>query len=69
VGQPVVAPFVVLREACHAEPEELRGFANVHLADYKVPDKFVFLPALPKGPTGKVHRRSLKEMAAAVSVT
>ncbi len=75
VGQPdssygeVVAAFVVMREGRHAKPEELREFAKERLADYKVPERFVFLPDLPKGPTGKVHRRSLKEMALAASGT
>jgi long-chain acyl-CoA synthetase len=74
VGQPdaaygeIVAAFVVLREGCHAEPEELREFAKERLADYKVPERFVFLPDLPKGLTGKVHRRSLKEMVLAAAV-
>jgi len=74
VGQPdpvygeIVTAFVVLRKGYHAGPEELREFAKERLADYKVPEKFVFLPDLPKGPTGKVHRRSLKEMALARSV-
>jgi long-chain acyl-CoA synthetase len=75
VGQPdsaygeTVAAFVVLREGNHADAEELREFAKERLADYKVPERFVFLPDLPKGPTGKVHRRSLKEMALAASVS
>jgi long-chain acyl-CoA synthetase len=74
VGQPdatygeIVAAFVVLREGCHAEPEKLREFAKERLADYKVPERFVFLLDLPKGPTGKVHRRSLKEMVPAAPV-
>ena len=71
VGQPdsvcgeIVAAFVVLRKGCQAGPEELREFAKERLADYKVPEKFVFLQDLPKGPTGKAHRRSLKEMSLA----
>jgi long-chain acyl-CoA synthetase len=74
VGQPdatygeIVAAFVALREGCHAEPEELREFAKERLADYKVPERFVFLPDLPKGLTGKVHRRSLKEMVLTAAV-
>jgi long-chain acyl-CoA synthetase len=74
VGQPdsaygeIVTAFVVLREGCHADSEKLREFAKERLADYKVPERFVFLPDLPKGPTGKVHRRSLKEMVPAAPV-
>jgi long-chain acyl-CoA synthetase len=57
-----VAAFVVLREGHTVDPPELRRFARQHLADYKVPEEILFLKELPKGPTGKVHRRTLKEM-------
>jgi long-chain acyl-CoA synthetase len=74
VGQPdpvygeTVVAFVALREGVSAEPEELREFARRSLADYKTPEKFLFLPVLPKGPTGKVQRRALKEMLATAAV-
>jgi long-chain acyl-CoA synthetase len=58
----VVAAFIVFRQGTTANEAELRQFAQQHLADYKVPEKFVFLEDLPKGPTGKVFRRALKEM-------
>ena len=66
VGQPdsvygeIVVAFIVLRSGFQAEPIELRQFVQTHLADYKVPEKFVFLAEMPKSPTGKVHRRVLK---------
>jgi long-chain acyl-CoA synthetase len=41
----------------------LREFAQKRLSDHKVPERIEFLEALPKGPTGKVQRRALKEMA------
>jgi len=31
----------------------------VHLADFKVPHKIVFLPEIPKGATGKLQRIGL----------
>lgn len=55
-----VAAFVVLREGHQPEPEELRQSARQHLADYKVPEKIVYLDELPKSPTGKVQRSALK---------
>ena len=67
-GETVVA-FVALREEASADTEELREFARNSLADYKIPEKFVFLPVLPKGLTGKVQRRALKEMLAATTVS
>jgi SAM dependent carboxyl methyltransferase len=42
--------------------QELRESARKSLADYKVLEKIFFLPQLPKGPTGKVHRATLKTM-------
>jgi len=60
-GERVVA-FVVPRTGTPLDEEALRKFARQRLADYKVPEEIVFLAELPKGPTGKVHRRALKEM-------
>jgi long-chain acyl-CoA synthetase len=62
-----VVACVSLREGRSAHADELIDFARTRLADYKLPSRIVFLPALPKGITGKVHRRSLKEMAAATA--
>jgi long-chain acyl-CoA synthetase len=60
-GERVVA-FVVLRTGETVDEEILREFARQRLADYKVPERIIFLDALPKGLTGKVHRRALKDM-------
>uniref|UniRef100_Q029G6 AMP-dependent synthetase and ligase n=1 Tax=Solibacter usitatus (strain Ellin6076) TaxID=234267 RepID=Q029G6_SOLUE len=63
----IVVAFVVLREGFRAEASELREFAQKHLADYKVPEKFVFLAEMPKSPVGKVHRRALRGMLVSAS--
>jgi long-chain acyl-CoA synthetase len=55
--------FVSLREGNRVSIGELRDFCRQSLADYKIPERIDFLPVLPKGLTGKVHRRELKEMA------
>jgi long-chain acyl-CoA synthetase len=60
-GETVVA-FVVLREGRTANAGELRHYARQYLADYKLPERMVFLEALPKSATGKVQRRALKEL-------
>ncbi len=59
-GEQVVA-FAVLKEGSALTAEELRDYAREHLADYKVPERILFVDMLPKGPTGKVDRRTLKE--------
>jgi long-chain acyl-CoA synthetase len=63
-GERVIA-FVALRDGLSASEQELRELARSRIADYKVPERIVFLPALPKGPTGKLQRRALKELAEA----
>jgi long-chain acyl-CoA synthetase len=61
-----VAAFVVLREGHAASAEELCAFARLHIADYKAPEEIHFRDTLPKNPVGKVQRRALKEMLAAL---
>src|SRR4029078_4737874 len=41
--------------------DELRVYCRKKLADYKVPRRFVIAPDLPRGPTGKILKRLLKE--------
>src|SRR5215467_2997489 len=60
-GEKVIA-FVALREGLSADEQELRTFVCGRIADYKIPERILFLPALPKGLTGKVLRRALKDM-------
>jgi long-chain acyl-CoA synthetase len=68
IGEPdtywgeVVLAFVALRPGHAISPEELVTFSQQHLAEYKCPQQVLFLPVLPKGPTGKVQRRALKEL-------
>ena len=74
VGKPdplygeVVVAFVALRRAeASGDESELREFTRERLADYKTPECIRFLSELPKGLTGKVDRRALKEMLLAES--
>jgi long-chain acyl-CoA synthetase len=57
----IVAAVVALRDGATVGEDELRAHARRSLADYKVPERIYFMPALPKGPTGKVHRQALKD--------
>lgn len=65
-GERVLA-FVSLRDGLVVEEQELRDHAGQQLTDIKVPERFIFRTNLPKGITGKVARRALKEMHAAVA--
>ena len=58
-----VRAFVVLKADASAEAKELEGFCRARLSGPKVPREFVFLPALPRNPTGKVLKRELRTMA------
>jgi len=54
-----VAAAVVLRQGAQATDKELRQFAAVSLADFKVPRKILILDAIPVGATGKLQRIGL----------
>ncbi len=63
-GERVIA-FVALRDGFTAGEQELRDLVRSRIADYKTPERVLFLPALPKGLTGKVQRRELRDLVAA----
>jgi amino acid adenylation domain-containing protein len=61
-GDRRLAAYVVAREpALPPATSDLRAFLKESLPDYMVPAAFVFLPAFPLTPSGKVDRRSLPE--------
>jgi long-chain acyl-CoA synthetase len=57
--------YVTLRPDFDATEVELRAFVKSRIADYKTPERVFFLPSLPKGLTGKVQRRELKDWSMA----
>lgn len=57
--------FVALRDGLTAAEQELRDWVRSRIADYKTPERILFLQALPKGVTGKVQRRALNDLALA----
>lgn len=60
LGETVTA-FVVLKDGAGSSEQELRRFAIERIAAYKAPERVTFLDDLPRGPTGKVQRRILRE--------
>jgi len=58
LGEEVVA-VVALRPGASATPEELREHVKAQIAAYKYPRQVWIVPALPKGPTGKILKRSI----------
>jgi long-chain acyl-CoA synthetase len=67
-GEKVIA-FVALREGLAPEETALREFVRSHIADYKTPERILFVPVLPKGLTGKVQRRDLKNLFLTLSAS
>ena len=51
--------YVVARDGEAPSATELRELAATHLPEHMVPSAFVFLPALPLGPNGKVDHAAL----------
>lgn len=56
-----VGAAIVLRDGERISERDLRAFAALRLADFKVPRRIVFLEDIPKGPTGKLQRIGLAE--------
>jgi long-chain acyl-CoA synthetase len=61
LGEEVKA-YAVLREGSGADRRALTDHCLRHLAPYMCPKRIQIAEALPKGPTGKVLKRELREM-------
>ena len=53
--------MVVLKPGAAPNAEDIIAFARTRLAGFKVPKTVDFVPALPRGPSGKILRRTLRE--------
>ncbi len=54
--------FIVIRLDQPADEDQLKSYIKQHLARYKMPREFVFLPELPRNITGKVLKKTLAAM-------
>ncbi len=61
LGEVPVA-YVAFKPGQEADVETLREICRSELAYYKVPRRIVVLASLPKGPTGKILRRALRDV-------
>lgn len=57
-----VAAAIVPHPHAQTTTAELRQFLQGELASFKIPRRILILDQLPKGPTGKVQRRRLREL-------
>jgi oxalate---CoA ligase len=56
-----VAVAIIPHPGAQTTPAELRRFLQRELASFKIPRRILILDQLPKGATGKVQRRRLRE--------
>ncbi len=56
-----VGAAIVLRQGSECTDRELRDFASLRLADFKVPKKILILAEIPVGATGKLQRIGLAQ--------
>jgi fatty-acyl-CoA synthase len=61
-GQQVTA-LVALRAGMRASEDELRAACEAHVARYKLPRAFVFVPEIVRAPSGKADYRWAKQVA------
>jgi long-chain acyl-CoA synthetase len=61
-GQEIMA-CVIVRDGQRCSEQELRDFCNRELGRYKTPSIIRFVDDLPRGPSGKVQRLKLAELA------
>jgi long-chain acyl-CoA synthetase len=54
--------FVAAEEGASVDETALHDFLRERLADYKVPKRIVFIPALPRNATGKVLKTELRKL-------
>ncbi len=59
-GESVLA-FVVQHEGQQIDEHSLSEFCHARLARYKVPDKYRFIGAIPRNPSGKALKQILRE--------
>ena len=55
--------FVAVMDGTQVDEKGLLHHIREHLADYKVPRKISFMPALPRNATGKVLKTHLRQIA------
>ena len=56
-----VKACVVPREGMEVDPDSVIAWARERIAGFKVPKSVDVIPALPRNPSGKILRRSLRD--------
>lgn len=61
-GEAVVAVMAIDEGAPHPDIDQVRDFCERHLARYKLPKKVVIVESVPRNSSGKLDKRSIREM-------
>ena len=61
-----IAAFVIIREGCTMTENQVKEYVGIHLAKYKIPKYVFFTDKFPVNAAGKVLKRELSKMAAAM---
>lgn len=56
-----LAAAIVLRAGHSLTEDELKTFIGGYVTKFKIPAKIVFMDALPKGPSGKILKRAIRD--------
>jgi len=61
LGQKIAAYVVPTSRAHDADHESILAHCRHRLSETKVPSKIIFVDNLPKGPSGKILKRRLRD--------
>lgn len=67
VGKPdlflgeTIKSYVVLKQGKNIDTKSLRAYCKERLGDFKTPSEFEFIDEIPKGPSGKILKRELRQ--------
>ena len=53
--------YIVLKEGQNLNKEDIKAYCKEKLGPYKTPSEIIFIDELPKGPSGKIQKRVLRE--------
>lgn len=56
-----IKSFIVLKNGANLDSKQLMAYCTEQLGDFKTPSEFEFIAELPKGPSGKILKRELRE--------
>ena len=59
-GETIIS-YLVKKENSKVKLLDIKEFCEKKLGSFKTPSEFIFLDSLPKGPSGKILKKNLKQ--------